>query len=188
MLRDKLITMKACPQAIAWVGKKQLKSAWATCERGDWMLWFAGGLEVDRKLIVLAGCDCAEIALQYVPTPEDRPAKVIQVTRYWCEGRVSIEDVRKARHAAASACDAAYSACAAAYSAYCAAATAAAKAAAYSAATAAAATAYVYAATAYVSNAAAYSTADAAYSISRKQHAKLIRKRIPYNVIKQAMS
>ena len=76
------------------------------------MLWLAGRLDIDRKLLVLAACDCAETALQYVPEGEYRPAKCIQVTRNWCNGTATIYEVRAARgwsaNAAANAADAAH--------------------------------------------------------------------------------
>ena len=110
---DKLVSMNACQEAIDWVGRRDIKSAWRDCPRGDWMLWLAGRLDIDRKLLVLAACDCAETALQYVPKGEDRPVKCIQVSRNWCNGTASMDDVRAARRDADAA--AAYAAAAAAY-------------------------------------------------------------------------
>ena len=107
---DKLNDMHACSEAVRWVGKRGLMTAWRDCPRGDWMLWLAGRLDINRKLLVLAACDCAETALQYVPEGEDRPAKCIQITRDWCNGTASLDDVRAARRAAYAA--------AAAYAAY----------------------------------------------------------------------
>ena len=117
---DKLNNMGACQEAIDWVGRRGIMTAWRDCPRGDWMLWLAGRLDIDRKLLVLAACDCAETALQYVPKGEDRPVKCIQVSRNWCNGTASMDDVRAARRDAAAAAyayaaDAADAADAAAY-------------------------------------------------------------------------
>ena len=114
---DKLNDMNACSEAVEWVGKRGLMTAWRDCPRGDWMLWLAGRLDIDRKLLVLVACDCAETALQYVPEGEDRPAKCIQITRDWCNGTASLDDVRAARRAADAAATAAYAATYAAYAA-----------------------------------------------------------------------
>jgi len=186
---DKLQSMDACSEAVQWVGKRGLKTAWRDCPRGDWMLWLAARADVDHKLIVLAACDCAETALQYIPDDEERPAKAIQTVRNWCAGKASIDDIRAARNAAAdyaAAAAAAYAAYAAAYAAatYAAAAAYAAYAAAYAAADAAAyaadagAAAYVAAAT----YAAAYD-ADARKAAD-KTCADLVRARISVDLIK----
>jgi hypothetical protein len=37
--RSKLIALGACEEALAWAGRKSLRCAWRTCDRGDWMLW-----------------------------------------------------------------------------------------------------------------------------------------------------
>src|SRR3989304_249660 len=44
-LRDELIELRACAEAVKWVGERDLESAWRDCERGDWMLWYVGKLD-----------------------------------------------------------------------------------------------------------------------------------------------
>ncbi len=153
---DKLRDMNACPEAVEWVVRRGIKTAWRDCERGDWMLWLAGRLDIDRKLLVLAACDCAETALQYVPEGEDRPAKAIQTARNWCNGTASLQEVQVAAYAAyaADAADAAAYAANASYAAY---------------AADAADAAYA-----------------AAYAAARKGCADLVRKRIPVEIIEAA--
>ena len=131
---DRLNDMNACSEAVEWVGRRGLMTAWRDCGRADWMLWLAGRLDIDRKLIVLAACDCAETALKYVPEGEDRPAKAIQTSRNWCAGTATEQDCRDAANAAY----------------------------------------------------AAYAAADAAYAAAHKTCADLVRKRIPFSVIKDA--
>ena len=123
---DQLESLNACRDAVRWVGERDLPTAWMQCERGDWMLWLAAKVKIDRKLVVLAACDCAELAWPYVKRAETLQAakSCVKVTREWCEGRADIEDVRKARayaaadYAAYAAADyAAYAAAAAAYAA-----------------------------------------------------------------------
>ena len=98
--------MAACAEAVEWVGRRGLKTAWRDCPRGDWMLWLGGRLDIDRKLLVLAACDCAETALKYVPEGEDRPAKAIQTARNWCNGTATVQECRAAADAAYAAADA----------------------------------------------------------------------------------
>jgi hypothetical protein len=58
--------LDACPEAIVWAEKyKSLDLAWSKCKRGDWMLWVVGKsceTENDKKLLVLATCECARLS------------------------------------------------------------------------------------------------------------------------------
>ena len=164
-----------CNEAVAWIGKRTPKQAWEQCPRGDWLLWIAARVGVDRKLIVRAACDCARTALKYVPRGEDRPRIAIETAERWCDGTATIGEVRAAADAAYAAHaahpDAAYAAAYATYAAY--------------VADAAYAAAYAtYAA--YVVDA-AYAAADAARSRALKRCAALVRKRIPWAVVRAAL-
>ncbi|MCX6553157.1 MAG: hypothetical protein NTY02_19510 [Acidobacteria bacterium] len=120
---DRLVTMGACTDAVAWARTQpNLTTAWARCERGDWMLWLAGrrigkqGSMAHRRVVTAASA-CARMAL---PTyeqryPEDkRPRTAILSAERWA--RVPSEKNRVAAYAAADA--AAYAAAYAAYAAY----------------------------------------------------------------------
>ena len=109
---DKLKQMSACKDAIAWAGKyHSLQECWEKCERGDWLLWFAGKIGIDRKILVLAACDCAERSLKHVKKGDDRPKIAIETARKRAGGEsVTIEDVRHAAHAAHAPAYAAYAA------------------------------------------------------------------------------
>ena len=50
--KNKLIEMKACKASIKWVGNKDLMTAWDTCQRGDWMLWYMQkrGVDICREV------------------------------------------------------------------------------------------------------------------------------------------
>lgn len=109
-LKKLLKELGACPEAVRWVGNRTLKRAWAECEQGDWMLWLCGKMEgkkgwSTRQEIVLAACDCAELALPIFEKkyPEDkRPRKAIETARLWAQGKATIEEVKEARRAAAA--------------------------------------------------------------------------------------
>jgi outer membrane biosynthesis protein TonB len=92
-----IIPSYACGEARRWVAKSKGTPAqlWKKCQRADWMLWLAAQVGVDRKLLVLAACDCAETA----PKHKDVPAAVeaVRVARAWCEGKATIDEVRNAR-------------------------------------------------------------------------------------------
>ena len=166
-----LHTMHACGGSIIWLKTQESwASAWANCERGDWMLWLLGKLSgpawgEKRKPLVLAACECARLALPY--TKDERVLKCIEIVEAWTRGEASLEQVRAAADAADAAADADAAAAAAD--------AAAAAAAAYAAADAAA-DAYADAAAAAAAYAAA---ADAARSKILKQCADIVRRHYP---------
>ena len=107
---EKLKQMSACENAIDWAGKyHSLQECREKCERGDWLLWFAGKIGIDRKILVLAACDCAERSLKHVKKGDDRPKIAIETARKWAGGDESVttEDVRHAAYAAHAAARAA---------------------------------------------------------------------------------
>jgi hypothetical protein len=196
-LKQLLESKAACLEAIEWVGDRDLQTAWAECERGDWMFWLCGKMEGEtdwpnRQQIVIAVCDCAELSLPIFEKkfPKDnRPRLAIETARKWANGIGTTEDVKKVADAAQDAAyavnasvyganagvDAAYTANAAADTAYAAsAAYAAANAAANAAYAAYAASAAAYAANAY----AAYAANAAADTAVLKQCADICRAKL----------
>ena len=109
----------ACYPAKKWLKDRDLERAWEECKRGDWLLWFAAKVGIDRKVIVRTACACAREALRFVPDGEIGPKTAIETAERWCNGEATIEQVRNASSAAAAdADDAAYAAaCDAAYAA-----------------------------------------------------------------------
>jgi hypothetical protein len=118
-LQTQLSRIGACQEAVEWAGKYEtLREAWAACARGDWMFSLCGqmiGKEgwPTHQAIVLAACDCAELALPSYEQryPADPRVRVcLAITRQWAGGNATIEAVKVAAHAAAYAIDAAYGA------------------------------------------------------------------------------
>ena len=95
-----LTRLDACREARKWAAGKTLEQAWNECPRGDWLLWLAGQLDVDRKLLVRAACQCARLALLHVPAGETRPLEALETAEAWTRGEATIEDVRAAAEAA----------------------------------------------------------------------------------------
>lgn len=66
---ESLSKLNTCADAVAYcAGHPSIESAWSSCERGDWMLWYAGRISGDvgsssRLKVVAAAVECAEIAL-----------------------------------------------------------------------------------------------------------------------------
>ena len=127
---ESLVAIQACQLAVDWCRTQpDLATAWAACERADWMLWLAGRLsgpagDPRRITLALACADCAETVPQ-----SPAGSECLRVLRAWTRGEATITDVRGGAYAAASS------------AAYAAAADDAAAAAAYAAAYAAAASA-----------------------------------------------
>ena len=152
MKTTKLERLSACKEAVLFSAKfKTPKEAWENCPRGDWMLWIASRLNVDKRLLTLAKGRCAETVLHLMRDQRSKDA-VRAAIDFW-EGRIDDEQLKiaDAYVAAAEAADAYVAAAYAAAAAYVAAAEAA------DAYVAAAAVADAYAADAYV--AAAYAAA-----------------------------
>ena len=91
----------ACYPAKEWLKDRDLERAWEECKRGDWLLWFAAKVGIDRKVIVRTACACAREALRFVPDGEIRPKTAIETAERWCNGEATIEQVRTASAAAA---------------------------------------------------------------------------------------
>jgi len=106
-LKDELVDMKACPEAVEWVGDKTIEEAWTTCERADWMLWYASS-KAPHALVVRAACACARMALRFVPDGEDRPRLAIEAAERWANNPT--EENRAAAGAAGAAGGAAWAA------------------------------------------------------------------------------
>ncbi len=117
--KNQLKKLKACQEALEWVGNKTIEEAWETCENQHWMLWFlTSTFDITDFL-----CDIAEGVLHLVPE-EHRLAcsNAISAVRR----RANIDELNAAAEAARSAyyatsttaySDTAFSATAAAHSA-----------------------------------------------------------------------
>jgi hypothetical protein len=70
-----------CPDALEWAKQfPTAEAAWAACERGDWLLWYAArvGLTPERhRQLIRACCEIARRVLKYLPEEENRPLKAI---------------------------------------------------------------------------------------------------------------
>jgi|GEM_PF-6745249 len=88
-----------------WLGGRDSARMWAECLRPEGLLWYASA-HVSQQELVLAACDCAEMALRYVPAGEDRPRLAIEIARKWARGKGNAKKVKKAARKAAKAGDA----------------------------------------------------------------------------------
>jgi len=98
-----LTELGACLEAVKWARRKTPERAWEMCKRGDWLLWIAGRLGVDRKLFVLVACACARTSLKFVLKGEDRPRIAIETAEAWTRDEATIEQVQETTAAAHAA-------------------------------------------------------------------------------------
>ena len=70
--------------------------AWHACTRGDWLLCLAVKLGVEHRVVVLAACACARLALPF--SQDERPLHAILKTEAWVSGdkKVTVKDVKDA--------------------------------------------------------------------------------------------
>jgi hypothetical protein len=93
--------------------KASFKEAWNDCKRGDWMLWIAAKLEIDRKLIVKAAALCANTVRHLMK--DKRSTDAIDACLRYAAGEIGKSELENYAAAAYSAYAAEYAAYAAEY-------------------------------------------------------------------------
>jgi len=121
-LKQKLNDLKACSPAMEWLGERDAAQMWAECERGDWMLWLAKKLGVNKRQLTLAKGKVAE-TVKHLMTDE-RSRNAVEVAIRYGYSEATEDELFDAAYAATAAAayaaadayvaDAAYAAAAAA--------------------------------------------------------------------------
>jgi len=178
----------ACREGAEWATEQPDPStAWATCERADWMLWLLGRLagppdSYSRMRLVCCMVECAETALKFIrdKVTRDQVRYGLALLRRYLTGQGDLREARKVlNYAAAATYAAARDAAAGTYAA------ASAWAAAYAAAAAAAAVWGAWAAARDAAMAAAWQAVvwDAAWTAARSKALKgmsdIVRRHYP---------
>lgn len=91
--KDWLEGQGAPSSMIEWVAERDydLARCWSECHRGDWLLWWTKGLKIDGRILVKAAIECAALALPYID--DQRVHDCVEVTRRWCEGLATDEEL-----------------------------------------------------------------------------------------------
>ena len=106
-----LESLRACKEAMSWIGARTAREAWDQCPRADWLLWWAARTPANTRMqLVRAAAACARTALVFVPDGEDKPRLAIEAAENWAAS----PSAAAAAYAAASAAYAAAAAAAAA--------------------------------------------------------------------------
>ena len=77
------------------------EEAWNNCPRGDWMLWIASKLKVDKRKLFLAKGKCAETVIHLMW--DKRSIDAVNATIAYGLGNISDEELKRAAAAAAAA-------------------------------------------------------------------------------------
>jgi hypothetical protein len=92
---------KACQESIIWIEENNIQSleeAWNACEQGDWLLWMAKKLGVDKRKLALCGALCAHTVVQYMQNTRSRNA--VRIAFLWGRGKATDEQLMAAADAA----------------------------------------------------------------------------------------
>ena len=91
-LKQKLLELKACNEAIAWSNGKNINEVWETCPRGDWMLWlFSRTNSGDFKLLTLAKGHCANTVRHLMK--DQRSLDAVDAAIKFGKGEISIAEL-----------------------------------------------------------------------------------------------
>lgn len=109
---DRLAALDACDKAMGWARTQpDFATAWAECQRSDWMLWLLDAVQHDAPGLRLFAADCAERALlaerEAGREPDARSWRAVEVARAFARGEASDDELASARVAARTAAGAA---------------------------------------------------------------------------------
>ena len=89
-----LESLDACSMALQWSENREVnESAWLACSRGEWLLWFAEKIGIDKNLIILAVCDCADSVIHLFPENEKHLKNAIKTMRALAVGQVTKKEL-----------------------------------------------------------------------------------------------
>jgi hypothetical protein len=81
--------------------KASFEEAWNDCEIGDWMLWIAANLEIDRRLLVKAAALCAGTVRHLME--DKRSTEAIDACLRYAAGEIDESEMREYADAASAA-------------------------------------------------------------------------------------
>jgi hypothetical protein len=128
-MKELLIKLNACDEAIEWAGDRTIEEIVKDCDRGDWLLWLAKKIDIELQPLTLAKGHCANTVRHLMKN--ETSIEAVDMAIAFGEGRATMEELNNAASYAAAA--AAYAAAGLIYAATYAAAEAAAFAASYAA-------------------------------------------------------
>jgi hypothetical protein len=107
-MKQILIKLNACQEAVEWVEDKTIEQAVNDCPRGDWMLWLAAKVDVDFQKLTLAKGLCANTVRHLMK--DERSIKAVDTAIAFGEGKATLDELQNSSDAAYAAAYAAYDA------------------------------------------------------------------------------
>lgn len=101
--QELLAERDACGAARTWAATKTIEEVVAECHRGDWLLWLAYRIGIDRRQLILPKAHCANTVKHLMK--DERSKTAVDVAIAYGEGRATDEKLRKAARAAADAAE-----------------------------------------------------------------------------------
>ena len=100
-MKELLMKLNACKDAIEWAGDKSWQEIYNTCHRGDWLLWlFKRTNPDDLKLLTLAKGHCANTVRHLMK--DERSLKAVDAAIAFGEGKISRDELDAAAADAAA--------------------------------------------------------------------------------------
>ena len=106
-----------CEEAVVFRKKyKHFKNAWRYCHRGDWMLWLAFKVGVNKRTLTLAKGLCAKTVIHLMK--DQRSKDAVKAAIDYGEGKINDNKLNADAYASAAYASAASAAYASAYASY----------------------------------------------------------------------
>ena len=97
-MKELLIKLNACNEAREWASNKSIDEIWATCHRGDWMMWLARKLNIDKRVLTLAKGHCANTVRHLMK--DERSIAAVDMAIKYGEGNATDSELAAAAAAA----------------------------------------------------------------------------------------
>jgi hypothetical protein len=104
-MKELLIKLNACDEAIEWAGDRTIEEIVKDCYRGDWLLWLAKKIDIELQPLTLAKGHCANTVRHLMKN--ETSIKAVDMAIAFGEGKATMKELNNAANAAA---DAAYDA------------------------------------------------------------------------------
>ena len=101
-MKELLIKLNACEEAVHWAGDKTWEEIYKTCHRGDWLLWLHNHTnKEDVKIRTLAKGHCTNTVRRLMK--DERSLNAVDTAIAFGEGRASFAELKYAAYAAKAA-------------------------------------------------------------------------------------
>lgn len=96
--QELLEDLDACGIARDWAAAKTIEEVVAECHRGDWLLWLAAQVNVDKRKFTLAKAHCANMVRHLMK--DERSLNAVDIAMAYGKGEVEQEALIVAAYAA----------------------------------------------------------------------------------------